>query len=245
MNEDPSQGASIWAQIVEGALAASPAEQFATVLGIVGVWLMIKRNLWAFPLGLVQVSIFGWVCFRAGLYSETALQVMFFGGLAYGWWHWTRGGAAGATASGAAAEANAAAAGEGGAAGRGELPVSLLTWRARAAWAAGALALWATWGSLMVLVGASAAWVDAFVFAVGVTSQVLQARKVLENWVGWLISNCVAVGLFWSQEFYWFSVLYLVFAFMALAGWREWWRAWRAQGAELRTASGARAGDSA
>lgn len=200
---------SIVAQIIEGALAASLAEQFATVLGVVGVWLMMKRSLWAFPAGLVQVSIFGWICFKGGLYSETALQVMFFGGLSYGWWHWTRGAAKAGGAAGA------------------ELPVTRLSGRARLGWIAGALGLWAIWGGLMTVLGATAAWVDAFVFSVGVVSQILQARKVRENWLGWLVSNCVATGLFWSQGYYWFSVLYLVFVFMAAGGWREWGRAMR------------------
>jgi nicotinamide mononucleotide transporter len=223
MNDTSSQ--SILEQIVGGALSASMAEQFATVLGVVGVWLMIKRKIAAFPIGLVQVSIFAWVCFHAGLYSETALQVMFFCGLAYGWWHWTRG-AARARGAGGAEERTQAT----------ELPVTLLPGRERVAWIAAALALWAAWGGIMVLVGARAAWVDAFVFAIGVTSQVLQARKVLENWPGWLISNCVAVGLFWSQGFYWFAALYLVFAFMAVAGWREWTVAMRAQTRPVRDA---------
>lgn len=201
---------SLLEQILAGALAASPAEQFATVLGVVGVWLMMKRNLWAFPIGLAQVSIFGWICFHAGLYSETALQVMFFGGLSYGWWHWTRGGA-------------------GAGAGAGELPVTRLSGRARLGWVVAGLALWGLWGGLMVALGATAAWVDAFVFAAGVVSQVLQARKVRENWLGWLVSNGVATVLFWTHGFYWFAVLYLVFAFMAAGGWREWGKAMAAR----------------
>ena len=200
-----SEPASIWSQIVEGALSASPAEQFATVLGVAGVWLMIRRSLWAFPAGLVQVAIFGWVCFHGGLYSETALQILFFCALAYGWWHWTSGRADGAK----------------------ELPVVSLDARGRLAWSAGVLVLWLGWGAVMDRVGAAMAWADAFVFAVSVASQILQARKVLENWPGWLLANITAVAVFWLKEFYWFSVLYGIFAFMAWAGWREWTRAMR------------------
>ncbi len=202
-----SEAESIWSQIVAGALGASVAEQFATVLGVVGVWLMMKRNIWAFPVGLAQVAIFGWVCFHGGLYSETALQCMFFGALVYGWWHWTRGGP-----------------------GAGALPITRLTARRRLAWAAWALALWGVWGALMARAGAALAWADAFVFAISVVSQILQARKVLDNWAGWLLANVVAVGVFWTKEYYWFAVLYGIFAAMACGGWREWARGFRAQG---------------
>ncbi len=202
-----SESVSIWSQILTEALSASPAEQIATALGIVGVWLMMKRSLWAFPAGLVQVAIFGWVCFDGGLYSETALQLMFFVALAYGWIHWTRG------------------KGEGGA----ELPITRLSLSRAASWAAGAVALWLAWGSVMQRVGAALPWADAFVFAVSVASQILQARKILENWIGWLIANVVAVGVFWIKDYHWFSVLYAIFGVMAWAGWREWVRAWRKQ----------------
>ena len=200
-----NDGASIGSQIVAGALGASAAEQFATVLGVTGVWLMMKRSLWSFPVGLVQVAIFGWVCFDGGLYSETALQGMFFAALVYGWWHWTRGASAGGK----------------------ELPISRLSRPALLAWTVAGLLLWGLWGLVMQRLGAAMAWADAFVFAVSVVSQILQARKTIENWPGWLIANLTAIVVFWLKEFYWFSVLYAIFAFMAWGGWREWSKALR------------------
>ncbi len=213
---------SIWSQIVAGALGASPAEQFATVLGVVGVWLMMKRSLWAFPAGLVQVAIFGWVCFEGRLYSETVLQVFYFGALAYGWWHW----------------AEEAARAEGG------LPISRLGRGEMAGWTGGVLVLWVGWGAIMQRAGAALAWADAFVFAVSVAAQILQARKVLENWAGWVLANAVAVGVFWVKEYYWFAVLYAIFGVMAAGGWREWARALRVEArvGEMARAAGAEKG---
>lgn len=190
----------IWA----GITGASALEQVATVLGLLGVALMIRQNVWTFPVGLVQVAIFGWVCFEGRLYSETALQVMFFAALAYGWVHWTRGRDA-----------------------AHPLQVTWLSSRARVAWGAGTLALWLGWGALMHRVGADLAYADAFVFAVSVASQWLQARKQLENWIGWMVANAVAIGVFWTKGYYWFAVLYAVFGLMAVAGFRAWRRTMR------------------
>ncbi|MEY3774418.1 MAG: hypothetical protein RLZZ129_1198 [Verrucomicrobiota bacterium] len=190
----------IWA----GITGASVWEQVATGLGLLGVTLMIRQNVWTFPVGLVQVAIFGWVCFEGRLYSEIALQVMFFAALAYGWVHWTRGRDA-----------------------AHPLPVTWLTSRARVAWGAGTLALWLGWGTLMHRVGADLAYADAFVFAVSVASQWLQARKQLENWIGWMVANAVAIGVFWTKGYYWFAVLYAVFGLMAVAGFRAWRRTMR------------------
>lgn len=177
-------------------------EVIATALGVLGVGLMIRRNLWAFPVGIAQVLTFGWVCFQQRLFSETALQVMFIAALVHGWWHWTHTGPD-----------------------KAELPVQRQSTGARLAWVLAALALWAAWGAIMRRAGATLAWGDAFVFSVSVCAQWLQARKCIENWPGWLVANTVAIGVFLAKELYLFAGLYGLFWMMALWGWREWSRA--------------------
>jgi nicotinamide mononucleotide transporter len=192
-------------QIVSGALEASPLEQAATVLGIVFVWLAMRESLWNFPVGLVQAGIFGWVCLQGRLYSETALQLIFMAAMVYGWWHWGRRDRA------------------------APLRVGRLTGRAAGLWVAATLALWGVWGGGMArFTDAALPWGDGFVFAVSVVSQWLQARKLLENWIGWIFANTAAIGVFWWKGFYWFAVLYLLFWFLAWAGLRAWLRSWRA-----------------
>lgn len=176
-------------------------EIIGTVLGVIGVLLMIRRSLWAFPVGLAQVVIFGWVCFHSRLYSETVLQGMFFVSLAHGWWHWSHPGT-----------------------GRPELPVTRLSAAARAGWVGGAIGLWLVWGFVMQRLGAALAYADAFVFAVSAVSQWLQARKHIENWPGWLVANTAAVTVFVAKGLHLFAGLYLIFWFMALWGWRDWRR---------------------
>jgi nicotinamide mononucleotide transporter len=189
-------------------IGASLLEQIGTVLGIVGVGLMIRRNLLAFPVGLIQVSIFGYVCFEGRLYSETVLQSIFFVALAYGWWHWTH--------SGEETEF--------------DLPIQQLSPLETLGWTASTLLLWAAWGTAMDrLTNAALPYWDAFVFSFSVVSQWLQARKVLANWIGWMIANTVAIGVFWTKEYYWFAVLYALFWLMALGGLRAWTKAWRKQ----------------
>jgi len=178
----------------------SSLEILGTVLGVAGVVLMIRRSLWAFPIGLAQVSLFGWVCFGQKLYSETVLQGMFFAALAHGWWHWTHPGE-----------------------GRTELLIRALSPRARIGWSAGTLVLWLAWGTIMQrATDAALPYADGFVFAASVASQWLQARKRVDNWLGWLIANTVAITVFVAKDLFLFAGLYVVFWVMALWGWREW-----------------------
>ncbi len=195
-----------WAELLQSSLL----EQVATVLGVVGVWLMMRQNLWTFPISLVQVVIFGWVCFDGKLYSETVLQVMFFIALVYGWFHWTRGG---------------------GKSDQPGPPVHWLRWRARWGWIGATLALWGGWGCVMQWAKAALPFPDAFVFSTSVVAQVLQSRKAMDNWPGWLISNTAAVWVFWRKEYYWFMVFTVILWFMSWGGWHEWRKALRKQNA--------------
>ena len=197
---------SILRQILDGALAATWPEQIATALGVLFVWLAIRESLWNFPVGLVQAAIFGWVCFQGRLYSDAVLQLVYVAAMIYGWWNWTRGGRD-----------------------TGPLRVQRLTTAATFAWAAATLALWAIWGTGMHhFTNAALPYWDGFVFAGSVTAQWLQARKALENWMGWIIVNTVAVGVFWVKEYYWFSALYFLFWLLAWGGLRAWRRSWEA-----------------
>ena len=49
-------------------------EILGALLGVIGVWLMIRRNVWGWPVGIVQVALYAWIFFKAKLYSDAILQ---------------------------------------------------------------------------------------------------------------------------------------------------------------------------
>lgn len=189
----------------------SSLEILGTVLGVIGVALMIRQNVWGWPVGLVQVAVSAWVFFGAKLYSDVLLQVCFFAIQAYGWWHWVRG-----------------SRGHGGS-GRVGLPVTRLSLRAVSAWVvAGAIAT-AGWGEFMRRATDAALphW-DAFILIFSLIAQGWQAQKRLECWAGWMAVNSVAVGVYWAKDLQLYAGLYLLFLAMAVAGHRSWQRSIRA-----------------
>jgi nicotinamide mononucleotide transporter len=202
---------TIW----DGLRQASWLDQANLATGIVGVVLMIRRSLWAFPTGLVAVSVQGVLFYRAQFPADAALQVFFFVTLAWGWWHWVHD--------------------------RGEspeLPVTTLGWPGRlltVALAGLATAGWALWVGPRV--GAAMPWRDAFIAAFSVAAQVLQARKHIENWPLWLIVNVVAVASYWKAELAYTAFLYAVYFGLALTGWRAW-RAAMVRGGDARSKTG-------
>jgi len=199
--------AEILQGIWSGAVGASWLEQTATVLGVLGVWLMIRQNLWAFPVGLVQVTLSAVVFYQYKLYADAKLQGFFFAVLAYGWWHWVRGKG-----------------------GQPELPVTRLSAPAVLGHVGLGAAGAAVWGWLLATrTDAALPYWDAFIGAFSIVSQWLQARKKLENWAGWIVVNAVAVAIYWRKELYWFSVLYALFLVLAVGGHRAWSASWRSR----------------
>ncbi len=190
-----------------GLTTASVLDQINLLLGITGVWLMVRRNLWAFPVGLVAVTVQGVLFYRSRIYADALLQVFFFAALTWGWWHWVK-------HRGAAPE----------------LPVTRLSGRARAVVVGLAAVTTVGWAlALQRWTDAVIPWRDAFVAAFSVAAQVLQARKHVESWALWVVVNLVAIPAYWSASLAYSAFLYLIYLGLAIAGWVEWRRAMRAQ----------------
>lgn len=179
-------------------------EIIGTVLGVLGVWLMIRQNIWAWPVGLVQVAVYAWVFYDAKLYSDAILQIFFFVFQVYGWWYWLR-------------SKHTAA--------HSELPVTRLTPVVMIGWIALGAAGTAGWGTYMQRTTDAAMphW-DAFILVFSLVAQWLQARKNLENWPLWIAVNTVAIGVYWMKDLRLTAGLYVIFWLMALWGWWEWRR---------------------
>jgi len=189
----------------------SPLEIIGTVLGIIGVWLMIRQNVWTWPVGLVQVAVSAWVFYDSKLYSDVILQAFYFAIQAYGWWHWLRG----ATVSGVAADEVKPV--------HGALPITRLSGRAIGAWVLTGAVGTAAWGEIMRRTTDAALphW-DAFILVFALISQWLQARKRLENWTGWMVVNLFSIGVYWAKDLRLYAGLAVVFFAMAIGGHLAW-----------------------
>jgi nicotinamide mononucleotide transporter len=189
---------NIWA----GLTTAQPLDQVNLVLGITGVVLMVKRSLWAFPVGLLAVTVQAKLFWDATFYADAKLQGFFFVSLAYGWWHWVR-------HKGAAPE----------------LPVTKLGWPARLGTFAAATTLTVAWGAWQQANNnAVMPYRDAFIASFSMAAQILQVRKNVENWPVWVAVNSVAIAAYWSADLAYTAFLYAIYMALAFAGWREWAR---------------------
>lgn len=187
-----------------GFMAATWIQQSATILGLVSVWLATRQIVWVFPLGLVQVVLFGYVLFHQQLYADTFLQGCYFVALIYGWWSWTHPGER-----------------------RGALPVTHLSQRQLLALVMLIAVVTVAWSQLLADIGDAMPWRDAFLATCGICAQWLEARKKIEAWLGWVIVNTLGLVMMLELGLYWFVVLYILYLVLSFTGLRAWLASYR------------------
>jgi len=185
---------------------ASAHESISFVTGAVCVWLSVRENLWNFPVGMLNVATFAVVFFRARLYADAGLQVVYFALNAIGWYLWLYGGA-----------------------GRTVLPITRTPRRRAVGVAIAVLVIFAGEYALLRRIGGSSPAWDALTTAISLGAQWLLDRKHIENWVLWITVDVIYVPLYLSKQLYLTSCLYVVFLCMATIGLFQWRATWRAR----------------
>ena len=187
-------------------------EMLGFVTGVVNVWLVTRENIWSWPVGLINASLYTVVFARSGLYSDTGLQVVYFILSCYGWWHWSRGT-------------------------RNASPVIVRRTPAAtlALLAALGVAIWFVLKTVTSkMPGAVMPGVDAALVATSLIAQGMMTRKLLENWILWIVVDVAYIVVFIMRGLIVTSVLYAVFLGLAVIGLIQWSRSARRHAAVAR-----------
>jgi nicotinamide mononucleotide transporter len=48
------------------------------------------------------------------------------------------------------------------------------------------------------------------------------AKRKMENWIAWILSNLVAIPLNFYKGFMLFTLMYILFLALAVSGYKEW-----------------------
>jgi len=181
-------------------------EIVAAILGVANIVLLVRRSIWNYPFGIVMVSLYGVVFFQARLFSDALLQVFFFVVQIYGWWVWYH------------ARDSA-----------GLVKVEVMSASSRLIWLGVIVAATATEGWYLAhYTSDSAPWMDANTTAMSVVAQYLLSIRKIENWILWIVTDVVQIGLYYWKGLYPTTGLYILFLILSSVGLYEWLREWRA-----------------
>lgn len=182
--------------------ALDPYEVTGVVFGVLGVSLTVRENVWCWPVGIANVSLFIVVFYRSRLYADMGLQVVYVVLCAYGWWAWLHGGDRSAALPVARTP-------------RGALGALTLL---------GALVAFGLGLALKSATRAALPFLDSGLTSASLVAQYMTTRKWLENWAVWIAADAIYVGMYVYKQLYLTALLYAVFLGLAVLGWRSWKR---------------------
>lgn len=69
---------------------------------------------------------------------------------------------------------------------------------------------------------ASFAYLDSFITIFALASTYMLAKKILENWIYWVFIDSASIYLYFKKEFYFTSVLFLIYTILAIFAYFSW-----------------------
>ena len=195
---------SFWDLIINQLAATTWLEWVGTISGFGCVYLAARQNIWNWPVAIVSVIAYSILFYEYGLYGDAVLQLYFMGTSFYGWYYWIK-----------RKEAHAR-------------PVSLLTKRGMAWVVLGCILLTFLLGLFLDnYTDTDVPYADGFCTAVSFIAQFLMTRKVLQNWLLWIIVDICYVPLYLYKDLMLTAVLYTLFLALAVMGYLQWLKSYR------------------
>ena len=152
----------------------------AAITGVLCVVLVAKGSIWNYLFGLVNVSLYAYISYKASLYGDAALNALYYLPMQFiGWWQWRRRGAA----------MSAAEAGDSGV----QVKARRFTWKQRTILFLGCAVAVVAVGFLLKHVGDPQPFKDSTTTVLSIVAQALMALAFMEQWILWIITNIVSV----------------------------------------------------
>ena len=152
----------------------------AGITGVLCVVLVAKGSIWNYAFGLVNVSLYAWISYKAALYGDAGLNALYYLPMQFiGWWQWRKRGAA---------MSESESAGDG-----VQVKARRLDWSQRVLLVLGCFAAVTAVGFLLKYLGDPQPFKDSATTVLSVVAQALMALAFMEQWVLWIITNVISV----------------------------------------------------
>ena len=199
---------SILESIYNGLVQTTWIEAIAVISGIISVWYSRKENILVFPTGLLNTTIYIYLSFKGHLLGEASVNLYYTIMSLYGWYLWTR-----------KNQTNQ----------EFILQITNSNTKERIQQFLFFAGVYAIIYFALVYVKQSFApeaipWADALASASAYTAMWLMAKKKVESWFWWVLTNIASIPLYFIKGYTFTSVQFIVLLILAIAGWIEWSR---------------------
>lgn len=188
-------------------------ELIGTVLYLWSVWLIVRRHILTWPVGIVSVLLYMALFYQIRLYADAGEQVYYLAASVYGWWRWSR-----------SAQEDGKV-----------LSVKYSSPTAIVLYVVVTVLLSVALGVLLCYVhiwlprwfpeAASFPYLDALTTIMSFTAMALMAQQRIESWIYWIVVDVIGIGLYYVKGVQFIALLYVILLVMAINGLISWIRA--------------------
>ena len=172
-------------------------ETLAVFFSVVYVVLAAKESIWCWAAALISVCIYIYICFQAQLYAETGLQVFYFIMAIYGYFSWSK--------NNSLLRINELAI-------RHHILIMIL----------GSLLTFLLGFYLSAYTDAQLPIVDSFTTVFSIIATYMVVKKILSNWLYFIIIDTVSIYLYFSRDLHLTALLFIVYTIIAIIGYWKW-----------------------
>lgn len=187
--------------ILQELLGTSIWEAVGVITALLYLMLATARSLWCWLCAFISSACYVVVMWRAHLVMDTLLSVFYVVMAVYGYWQWRRGQT-----------------------GDGELVIVSWGWRQHVLALIVVLLVSAinAWLLTAHVELARAPWLDSLVTWGSVLTTFMVARRVIENWLYWIVVDSVAAYLYYTRDLNATALLFVAYVFMVIYGYIVW-----------------------
>jgi len=196
---------SFFQQFIHDVRETGWLEFVAVISGIASVWFSKKENILVYPVGLVNTTFYVYLSIKGSLYGEASVNLYYTIMSIYGWILWAR---------------------------RDKQAQIILhiTQSSFREWMQHLL----FFAFFYIAIFSALTWLknafyantipvlDAFASATAFTGMWLMAKKKVESWFWWIVTNISSIPLYFVKQYVFTSVFYLILLIMAVFGLLEW-----------------------
>ena len=202
MNND-----SISTQVLAAMQAMSGWEVIAVILALAYVLLAVKERIECWYAALISTAIYTFLFWDVSLLMESALQVYYLVMAAYGWWQWRH-------------HTNK------------EEDLAIHTWSIQQHLTAisGIIVISIVSGYLLAEnTSAALPYLDSFTTWASVLTTYMVTKKILENWIYWVVIDAISIILYIDRGLYLTALLFMLYVVIAIYGYIQWLQRYREQ----------------
>lgn len=186
--------------VIEAWAATSGLEIVSVAFGLLYIILAARENLWCWPAAFIGTGTAIFLFWDASLLMESALNVYYLLMAVFGWWQWQYGSKQ-----------------------KNELEISTWGTSQHAITILSIAALTFLSGYLLKgNTGAALPYVDSFTTWAAVITTWMVARKILENWLYWIVIDVVGVWLYAERGLFLYALLFAAYTVIAIIGYFSW-----------------------